>query len=251
MLCAVANNAVGSTVPASTSAITASSAAELAGLPGVASVIRATGRTASPAAASWSAVTATGSRPRSSLACDTVNAAEISWAATTSPSPPSVEPDPCRPAMTVTPASDNAKPTQAMGRAQLCPSIAAMIATRTGVAPISRAACVTLVRCTPKFWSRTEPPYPAAPEITTAGLQAPRSRDLLTSMSTAAASPNRTKVSQAGASQPSASFDSGTVVPHRTPAVTRAGKTRRRLVFMSSVSPVTAVRFGLRASWTR
>src|SRR5260370_37290367 len=76
--------------------------------------------------------------------------------------------------------------------------------------------------------------------MTTAGLHAPRSRDLLTSRSTAAASPNRAKVSQAGPSQPSATFDSGTVVPHRIPAATRAGKTRRRLLFMTSVKPLIA-----------
>ena len=60
--------------------------------------------------------------------------------------------------MKPTPASDSANPAQASGRATLWPSAAAMIATMTGVAPISSAAWVTLVRSMPRFWSRTEPP---------------------------------------------------------------------------------------------
>ena len=70
-----------------------------------------------------------------------------------------------------------------------------------------------------------------------AGLQAARSRDRLTTISTAAASANLANASQAGGSQPRATLDSGTVVPHSTPAAIRAGKTRRRvLVVMTSVT---------------
>jgi len=53
-----------------------------------------------------------------------------------------------------------------------------------------------------------------------------------TSSRTAAATPNRPDASQAGASQASASFDSGTVVPHSTPAAMSAAKTKRRLLVM-------------------
>jgi hypothetical protein len=60
--------------------------------------------------------------------------------------------------MKPTPTSDSANPDQASGRATLWPRAAAMIATRTGVAPISSAACVTLVRSIPKFCKRTDPP---------------------------------------------------------------------------------------------
>jgi hypothetical protein len=103
-------------------------------------------------------VTATGSRPGSSRDCEAVNAAEASWPASTRPSPPSEAPPPLPAAITATPASDRPKPAQATGRATLRCHTAAMIATRTGVAPISSAACVTLVRSIPKFCSTTEPP---------------------------------------------------------------------------------------------
>jgi len=60
--------------------------------------------------------------------------------------------------MKPTPASDTANPAHATGRATPWPAMAAMTATSTGVAPISSAACVTLVRSMPRFCNRTDPP---------------------------------------------------------------------------------------------
>ena len=91
-----------------------------------------------------------------------------------------------------------------------------MIATSTGVAPTSIAAWLTLVRATPAFCTMTDPPYPTAPQASTAGVQARRSLARTPHASRmAAARPKRAKVSQAGASHSSASLDAGTVVPHR------------------------------------
>ena len=102
-----------------------------------------------------------------------------------------------------------------------------MIATSTGVAPISRAAWVTLVRLIPAFCTMTEPPYPSAPQASTLGVNAARSlaRPVVrpaTASSTAAARPKRVAVSQPGDSHSRASLDSGTVVPHSSPAAMRA-----------------------------
>ena len=47
-----------------------------------------------------------------------------------------------------------------------------MIATMMGAVPISSAAWLTLVRVMPAFCSRTVPPYPTAPEASSAGLNA-------------------------------------------------------------------------------
>jgi hypothetical protein len=109
-----------------------------------------------------------------------------------------------------------------------------MIATRTGTAPISRAACVTLVRVMPMFCTVTDPPYPIAPEASTDGLHAARRpvREAAASR-TAAARPKRAKVSQPGASQARASLDSGTVVPQASPATVSAAMARRRSVVMA------------------
>ncbi|HEY0717589.1 MAG TPA: hypothetical protein VGD68_08225 [Streptosporangiaceae bacterium] len=73
-----------------------------------------------------------------------------------------------------TPASDSPNPAQATGRATACCQTAAITATSTGTAPISSAACVTLVRATPAFCRTTEPPYPAAPEASTSRVAAGR-----------------------------------------------------------------------------
>ncbi len=98
-----------------------------------------------------------------------------------------------------------------------------MTATSTGTAPISSAAWVTLVRVMPAFSRMTEPPYPIAPEVTTLGVNAARSPERRAAASrTAAARPNRVAVSQPGASHSRASLDSGTVVPHSSPAAMRA-----------------------------
>jgi hypothetical protein len=92
-LCANANKVVGATVPASTRAPVASTAVAppcaATGPPA-----SAAGSTATAAAMSCTAVTAIGSRPRSSRACDTVNPAEASCPARTRPSPPRLEPAP-------------------------------------------------------------------------------------------------------------------------------------------------------------
>ena len=83
---------------------------------------------------------------------------------------------------------------------------------------------MTLVRAMPAFCTMTEPPYPSAPAASTAGVNAPRSvfRRRATASRIAAASPNRTTVSQPGGSQARASLDRGTVVPHSSPAAARA-----------------------------
>ena len=227
-----ANSAVGPTVPASTKPTVATSAAALTGPARWCSVVTATGSTKTPADSNCNPVTATGSRPRSMRAWETVKPADTSCATSTRPSPPSVDPVPWPLAMKPTPASDRPNPAQAAGLATLCLSTAAMIATSTGVAPISSAAWVTLVRWIPRFCSSTEPPYPRPPLIRMAGLQAARSRERLATIRMAAASANLANASQAGGIQPRASLDSGTVVPHRTPAAIRAEKISRRLLVM-------------------
>ena len=105
-----------------------------------------------------------------------------------------------------------------------------MTATRTGPAPISSAVWVTLVLARPVFCTRTEPPNPTAPQASTCQRNAARSalRSTVTS-STAAASANRATTSQPGDSQPSAAFDSGTLVPQATPAAASAATARRWL----------------------
>ena len=102
-------------------------------------------------------MTATGSRPASILDCPTVNTAEISTEASTSPLPPD-DPVPCAPVTRPTPASDSANPAQATGLATLRCQAAAITATSTGAAPTRSAASLTLVRVMPAFCSSTEPP---------------------------------------------------------------------------------------------
>ena len=181
-------------------------------------------------------MTATGLRPVSSRAWATVTVADRSSDTSTRPSPAIVAPPPPPPAVTrPTPPSDTAKPNQATGRATVRCHTAAMIATSTGTAPISRAAWVTLVRVMPAFCTMTEPPYPSAPAASTAGVNACRSADRwagcwacpcprrrATASRTAAARPKRTAVSQPGVSHSRASLVSGTVVPHSSPAAMRA-----------------------------
>ena len=147
--------------------------------------------------------------------------------ASTRPSPTVVAPPPPPPAIKPTPSNDTTKPAQATGRATFRCHTAAMIATSTGVAPISRAAWVTLVRLMPAFCTMTEPPYPSAPEASTLGVNAARSLDRpvvrpAAASRTAAARPKRVAVSQPGGSHSRASLDSGTVVPHSSPAAMRA-----------------------------
>ena len=73
-------------------------------------------------------------------------------------SPAGLAPPPRPPATRPTPARDSAKPAQATGRATARCHTAAMTATITGTVPISRAACVTLVRVMPAFCTTTDPP---------------------------------------------------------------------------------------------
>ena len=213
----------GTSVPPSASAATASTGPGRAGTAGTPSVraVKATAPSAAPR--NWTAVTATGSRPGSSRPCATVNAADSTSEASTSPSPRTLAPPPAPPAVTrATPPSETAKPSQASGRATLRCHAAAMIATSTGTAPISSAAWVTLVREIPAFCTMTDPPYPTAPEPRTLASQIRCPRRRATGSSTAAARPKRTAVSQPGASHSRASLDNGTVVPHSSPAAIRA-----------------------------
>ena len=126
---------------------------------GSGSVSAATGSMARVAAANWTAVTATGSRPGSSLVWATVNEADSTRDSSTSPSPDMVAPPWAPvPAISTTPASDTAYPAQTSGRAMARNRTAEMIATSTGVAPTSRAAWLTLVRRTPAFCRKIVPP---------------------------------------------------------------------------------------------
>jgi hypothetical protein len=221
-LCPKANSVKGTRVPNAASAPTARTGPGPAGMAGAPSVTREKARAATAAPRNCTAVTATGSRPGSSRTCATVNVAEMSREISTSPSPVSVAPPPPPPVIRPTPPSDTTKPAQATGRATLWCHSAAMTATSTGTAPISSAAWVTLVRAMPAFCTMTDPPYPSAPEARILGVNAARSPGRPTASRTAAARPKRTAVSQPGASHSRASLDSGTVVPHSSPAVTRA-----------------------------
>jgi hypothetical protein len=129
----------GSSVPA-TRATVARTAPKLCGAAGVLSAAAENGSTARAAPRNCTAVTAIGSRSRSSLVCATVNVADSSSDASTRASPTAEEPPPRPPVTSPTPASDTANPTQATGRATLCCQSAAITATSTGTAPISSAA---------------------------------------------------------------------------------------------------------------
>ncbi len=234
-LCPKANSVKGSSVPPTASATTARTGPGPAGTAGAPSVQTANTSAASVAPRNCTAVTAAGSRPVSSRPCATVTVAEMSSEASTSSSPRSVAPPPPPPAMRPTPISDTKKPAQATGRATVRCHSAAMTATSMGTAPISRAAWVTLVRVMPAFCTTTDPPYPMAPEIRICGVNAARSpsRPLAATASRiAAARPKRTAVSQPGGSHCRASLESGTVVPHSSPAAVRAATALRRLMFM-------------------
>jgi len=237
-LCPKANSVNGASVPPRASAPTASTGPGPVGAAGAPSAARLKASAPSAAPRNCTAVTATGSRPGSSRACATVNAADSSSEASTRPSPLRLAPPPPPPAVTrPTPASEIAKPSQASGRATVRSQSAEMTATSTGTAPISRAACVTLVRVIPAFCTTTVAPYPTAPDarILASPIRRPRRRSAgsgtlfpvpsprrITGSRTAAASPKRTAVSQPGASHCRASLDSGTVVPHSSPAAMRA-----------------------------
>lgn len=158
-VCPNENRVNGATVPAVASTATASTGTADGGAAGTPSVRPAVASAPSAAPRNSTAVTATGSRPASSRLCATVAEADSTSDASTRLSPDSVAPPPPPPAVTrPTPPSDTANPNQATGRATVRCQPAAMTATRTGTAPISRAACVTLVRPMPAFCSRTDPP---------------------------------------------------------------------------------------------
>jgi hypothetical protein len=95
------------------------------------------------------AVTAIGSRSRSTRFWPTVKVADTRTDSTTRPSPIAEAPPPWPPVTRPTPASDTPKPSHATGRATARCQTAAITATSTGTAPISSAAWVTLVSATP------------------------------------------------------------------------------------------------------
>jgi hypothetical protein len=148
----------GASVPAAARPSTAIAGPRVAGAEGSGSVAIATGSAATAAPTNIAAVSATGSRPCRSRDWATVTVEDSSSDARTSRSPAAEAPPPLLPVMRPTPASDTAKPIQATGRATVRCQTAAMIATSTGTAPISRAAWLTLVLAMPAFCSRTEPP---------------------------------------------------------------------------------------------
>jgi len=157
-LCPKAKSVNGSTVPPRARARVATTAPAACGAAGPPSAAAENGSSASAAPRNWTAVTATGSRPRSRRAWPTVNVAEMTSEAITRASPVAEAPPP-RPTVTrPTPASDTANPAQATGRATARCQSAAMTATITGTVPISSAAWVTLVRVMPAFCTTTEPP---------------------------------------------------------------------------------------------
>jgi hypothetical protein len=110
------------------------------GAGGAPSVIIENGSTARAAPRNCTAVTATGSRPRSRPPWATVNVADSSSDASTRPSPAAVAPPPRPPVTRPTPISDTANPAQATGRATVRCQSTAMTATITGTVPISSAA---------------------------------------------------------------------------------------------------------------
>src|SRR5580693_8276947 len=203
-----------------------------AGAGGMPSVSTLNGSATRAAPRNWTPVTATGSRPWSSRAWTTVNPADSSTEASTMPSPAKSACPPPPAAIRATPDSDTANPAQATGWATVRCHTAAMIATMMGAVPISSAAWLTLVRVIPAFCSRTVPPYPTAPEASSAGLNAARTRGPSTASRMTAATPKRTTVSQPGGSHCRASLDIGTVVPHSSPATVSAARAGRRLLRM-------------------
>ena len=148
----------GASVPAVARPATASTAATLPGRDGMLSVRTATGSTPTAAPRNCAAVIATGSWSRSRRACATVTVADSRADASTRPSPATVAPPPGLPVIRPTPASETAKPPHATGRATVRCHSAAITATSTGTAPMSRDAWLTLVRVMPAFWMMTDPP---------------------------------------------------------------------------------------------
>ncbi|HET8757762.1 MAG TPA: hypothetical protein VFM58_17215, partial [Solirubrobacteraceae bacterium] len=138
--CAQANSQNASAVPVSASARTAITGVAAVGTLGAPSVSAANGSAASPPPASWTAVTAPASRPRSSRGCSTMKPAEPVTDASTSRSPVIDVPAPPPPATRPTPASATSDPAHVVATAVLRPASAAITATRTGTAPTISAA---------------------------------------------------------------------------------------------------------------
>ena len=157
-VCAQANRLNAIAVPVSASATSATTGVAPVGAAGAPSTTIANGSTAMPAEASWTAVTAPASRPASSRGWATMKPAEPVTEASTRRSPLSDVPVPPPPATRPTPASASSEPIHAVAAAVPRPSAAAMTATSTGTAPTMSAACVTLVRSMPVFWSRITAP---------------------------------------------------------------------------------------------
>ena len=156
--CAHAKSENASAVPVSDSASTADDGAG-AGRRGRGALEKtATGSAARPPAASWTAVTAAGSRPASRLGWTTMKAAEPVTESSTSRSPASEVPAPPPPATRPTPASATSEPAQASALLAPRRSSAEMMTTSTGTAPTMSAAWLTLVRSRPAFCSRITPP---------------------------------------------------------------------------------------------
>ncbi len=97
-----------------------------------------------------------------------------------------------------------------------------MAATSTGIEPTIIEAWLTLVRPTPTFCTTTQTPTPKTPQSRIAGVNAARRWARAGKARRAAASPNRTTVSQPGCSQPSDTLDRAMLEPHSTPAAVRA-----------------------------
>jgi hypothetical protein len=149
--CPYANSVNGARVPPTTSPAVARTVPAWVGAAGTPSTIQATGSAATAAAANWTAVTATGSRPTSIRGWATTNPADSTRDARTSASPVNVAAPPPSAAIPATPASATANPAHETGPTTLRPSPTAISATRIGVPPTSRAAWLTLVRAMPAF----------------------------------------------------------------------------------------------------
>jgi len=156
--CAQAKSQNASAVPVSASARTATIGVAADGAGGMPSVIAANGSAASPPPASWTAVTAPASRPRSSRGWMTMKPAEPVTDTSTSRSPVIDVPAPPPPATRPTPASATSEPAHVVAAAVLRPVSAAITATSTGTAPTISDACVTLVRSMPAFCSTITAP---------------------------------------------------------------------------------------------
>ncbi len=217
-----ANSTHGTSVPTTVRARTPRTGPVAVGVAGAPSPSRAIGRAPAAAAMNWTAVTAIGSRPASMSTCATVIAALTASENSTRASPVTLERPPPPPATMATPMRDITRPAQAGALIRCRCQTAAMAATRTGIEPTIIEAWLTLVICTPTFWTTTQTPTPKAPQSRIAGVKAARRWARAGKASSAAARPNRTTVSQPGCSQSSDSLDRAMLEPQSSPAAVRA-----------------------------